>query len=97
MEVMAQKMIVHLDIQPVAGKVVIAFLYNEGSRSKCGCLINHESFTLHAGVARQIMQKLQETLLGMDHSPAAPLEGTQDGLWMGDTANVRLQPPRQEE
>jgi len=87
------KVIAGLDIQPVEGKVVIAFLYNEGSRSKCGCLINHESFTLHAGVARQIMQKFQEVLLGMDHSPVPPLEGTQDGLWMGDTTTVRLQPP----
>jgi hypothetical protein len=90
------KVIAGLDIQPVDGKVVIAFLYNEGSRSKCGCLINHESFTLHAGVARQIMQKLQEVLLGLEQSDAAPLEGTQDGLWMGDQVNVRLHGPRDE-
>ena len=91
------KVIAGLDIQPVAGKVVLAFLYSENSRNKCGCLINHESFTLHAGVARQIMQKLQEVLLGMEYAPAPPLEGTQDGLWMGDSAHVRLQPPPEED
>lgn len=88
-----QKIITSMAIGTVNGNVAWVFQYQDGSRQACGCGVTQESFSLHPAWARQFLQGLQEQLLALEASPAPPLEGTRDGLWMGDSANVRLQEP----
>lgn len=82
-----QKLIQNISMGIVQGKVAWVFHYVDGRQ---------ESFSLHTPVARQFMQGLQELILGLENQ-ASPSQGTRDGVWMGDSASVRLSDPYKDE
>lgn len=82
-----QKLITNIQMGLVQGKVAWVFQYKDGRQ---------ESFSLHTPVARQFMQGLQELILALENQ-VSPIQGTQDGVWMGDSASVRLHDPTRDE